>query len=1082
MSNVEEISVLAIVEAQDRATGILKGIFGSITGIVDAYKNLADASALSGQVFSDSLMGLMTVEERAATAALRLADAETMASEASVAMRQAQIELGIAVEQEGFASDAAAAAQLRLREATLANTIASAGLRDAQRDSAAAQAELNAQQNLGKATLAATSSAMVGVGAATVVVAGASVDVAAKFQQQTQVLVAGAGVQSSEINKVRQDILQMATDTGVSTKALTDGYFQVNSRLQDTKKSTEVVGDAAKLAKVHMADMTTVAKALADAMNAYKGSSMTATQASNILGVAVEQGGMSFQDLSSSLSQVAPIAASLKIPLADVASALATMTTQGMTTQQSAQDLRHAIEKLNSPTTSMISTWNQMGLTAGQVQKAMAGPGGLESAMKMIDDAIKSKIGPSGQIVIDTFKQSKDATASLNIMMQSMSPSAKALAQSLQNGSISAKDYVKSAKDLTGASADQALQFKSLFDRANGFNDALKSGKPGFTDYEQMLKAAYGDQTSLTAALMLGGVHADKWADITNKAAEAAGNANGEVKGWSDVQGTLSQKMAEAKQAISVAAITLGTALLPAVTSVVKAITPYLEGFGKLLAHHQTFTKIVIALGLALGVLGVAIKAITMGIKAWEAVQVILDAELWANPLGVIILAIIAAIAAITAIVAAVIYAYNHFKWFHDLVNTVWSGIKAGAIGLWHALEAVFSAIATAAMWVYNNGILPLWHALQAAWGGIVGGARAAWQGIVDGAKWLWNMLTGVWNAISSAVVSVWNGIKSFFAKWWPLLLVIFAFPIAVLVSIWNHFHQVITSAATTAWNAIKDFFIATWDRLKSSASTAWNLIKEYIVQPIEAAWHWLEKVMNSIGNGMAAAWHWLGQQTVRAWNLIVQYVIQPFQAMWNWLVGATSGIRRTIVSGFNDVINFLSGIGHWFVDVGTEIVNGIIHGIEKGWGWLMDKVKNLANDALNAAKSFLGISSPSKAFADDIGKWIPHGVAEGVTKHTQTAVDAVQNMAGALPKAIGVKGAVNVGVNGINSAGTVMATGLGLAATGAGGGGAGDLHVHVDLRDAVVAGDRGMEDLINRIGAAFATRVLPQAGTRMHV
>lgn len=1082
MSNVEEISVLAIVEAQDRATGVLKGIFGSITGVVDAYKNLADASALSGQVFSDSLMGLMTVEERAATAALRLADAETMATEASMRMRTAQVELGVAVEQEGFASDAAAAAQLRLREATLANTIASAGLRDAQRDAAAASAELTAQQNLGKATLAATSSAMVGVGVATVVAAGASVDLAAKFQQQTQTLVAGAGVSSDKIGKVRTDILQMARDTGESTKHLTEGFFQVNSRLADTEKSTEVVADAAKLAKVHMADMAVVAKALADSMNAYSASGMTATQASNILGVAVEQGGMSFQDLSNSLSQVAPIAASLKIPLADVAAALATMSTQGMTTQQAAQDLRHAIEKLNSPTQGMISTWNQMGLSASQVQNSLAGPGGLQKAMELIDTAIKSKIGPDGKIVIDTFKQSKDAADSLNLMLQKMDPSAKNLANALRGGTISAKEYTKEAKSLTGASADQALQFKSLFDRANGFNDALRAGKPGFADYEAMLKAAYGDQTSLTAALMLGGVHAEKWAAVTEDAAKAASGAKGEIRGWSDVQGTLNQKMAQAKEALATAAITLGTALIPAVTEVVNAISPWLISLGKLMEDHQTTTKILVSVALALGVLGVAIKAVTMAVKMWQAAQVILDAELWANPIGVIILAIMAAIAAIVAIAAAVVYAYNHFKWFHDLVNTVWSGIKAGAIILWHALETVFRAIATAAMWIYHNGLLPMWNLAKTVFNGVVTAAKAAWNGVVDGAKWLWNMLTGVWNTVANITSAVWNGIKSFFMKWWPLLLMIFAFPIAVLVAAWNHFHEAVFSAASTAWNGIKDFFVWIWDALVSGAHTAWNLIKEYIVQPIESAWHWLEDVMDSIGNAISSAWSWLGDQTAKAWNLIKLYVIQPFQAMWNWLMSATSGIRNTIVDGFNEVIDFLSGIGHWFVDVGTDIVNGIIHGLEKGWSWLMDKVKNLANDALGAAKDFLGISSPSKAFSEDVGKWIPHGVAQGVTKHTQTAIDAVQNMASALPKAIGVKGAVNVGVNGLDSAGTVMATGLGLSAATGGGGGGRDLHVHVDLRDAVVAGDRGMEDLINKMGSAFATRVLPQSGTRMHV
>jgi phage-related protein len=1082
MANVEEISVLAVVEAQDKATGILSSIFGSITGLVDAYKRFGEASALSGQVFSDSMMGLMTTEERAATAAIRLQDAETMASEASMAMREAQIELGMAVEAEGFKSDAAAAAQNRLREATLANTIASNGLKDAQRDNAAAQEELTAKQALGKESLAATSSAMIGVGAVTAVAAGASVDLAAKFQTQTQTLVAGAGVQSDQIQKVRSDILQYAVDTGTSTKDLSDAFFQVNSRLGDVGRSTVVVKDAAELAKVHMADMATVGKALADAMNSYAASGLSASQASNILGTAVEEGGMSFQELSTSLAQVAPQAASLKIPLADVTGALATMTTQGMSTQQSAQDLRHAIEKLNSPTAGMITTWNQFGLTASQVQNSLAGPGGLQKAMTMIDDAIRSKMGPSGQIVIDTFKQSTDAANAMNMMLQKMDPSAKQLATELQNGGISAKDYTKSAKELTGASADQALQFKSLFDKANGFNDALKSGKPGFSDYNDALKAAYGDQTSLSAALMLTGDHADKWTKITKDATAAAGNANGQIKGWSDVQGTLSQKMAESKQALETAAITLGTALIPAVTQIVQDITPWIEKLGKLLEHHQTFVKVLVAVGLALGVLGMAIKAITIATEAWEAIQVVLDAELWANPIGVIILAIIAAIAAITAIVVAVIYAYNHFKWFHDLVNTVWGGIKAGAIGLWHILETVFKGIAAAAMWVYSNGILPLWHALEAAWNGIVTGAKAAFNGIVDAGKWLWDMLTGIWNSIVNVTTSVWDGITAFFNKWWPLLLIIFAAPIAVLMAIWNHFHTQITEVASSVWNGIKEFFVGTWNFLKTAAQYAWMYIHDVIIEPIVDVWHMLESVMGYLGGAISKTWNYLGGLTSAAWQQIKRYVIQPIDELLNWIGGNISRAWDSFSNTFNGIMNWLGGIGSWFESVGEDIVNGIISGLDHAGSWLMNKIKGLANDALGAAKSFLGIGSPSKLFAQEVGQWIPHGIAQGIANHAQVAVDAVQNMAGSLPQAIGVQGAVNIGVNGINAAGTVTATGLGLTAGGGGGrGGSGDIHVHMDMRDAIVAGDRGMTDLANRLGSALATQILPQAGVRLH-
>jgi phage-related protein len=230
----------------------------------------------------------------------------------------------------------------------------------------------------------------------------------------------------------------------------------------------------------------------------------------------------------------------------------------------------------------------------------------------------------------------------------------------------------------------------------------------------------------------------------------------------------------------------------------------------------------------------------------------------------------------------------------------------------------------------------------------------------------------------------------------------------------------------------------------------------------------------------MSEAWNWLSGVASSVWSGIRSNIIQPLQAAWNWISGFATGVNNTIQGGFNDVLNWLGGIGSKFLSVGEDIVNGIISGIDSAGGALMNKLGNLANDALHAARSFLGIGSPSKEFASQVGQWIPHGVAQGIADHSQVAIQAVQTMAGALPQAIGVQGAVNLGVNGLNAAGSTFATGLGLGVPSAAGG-AGDVHVHIDLRDAVVAGDRGIQDLAAKIGNSFVTKTLPQAGVRMH-
>jgi phage-related protein len=79
---------------------------------------------------------------------------------------------------------------------------------------------------------------------------------------------------------------------------------------------------------------------------------------------------------------------------------------------------------------------------------------------------------------------------------------------------------------------------------------------------------------------------------------------------------------------------------------------------------------------------------------------------------------------------------------------------------------------------------------------------------------------------------------------------------------------------------------------------------------------------------------------------------------------------------------------------IGSDIVSGIWSGISSGWGWLKDSVSNLAGSLFESAKNALGINSPSKVFADEVGKWIPAGIAVGIDKNAKTAINSVKNLA----------------------------------------------------------------------------------------
>lgn len=112
-------------------------------------------------------------------------------------------------------------------------------------------------------------------------------------------------------------------------------------------------------------------------------------------------------------------------------------------------------------------------------------------------------------------------------------------------------------------------------------------------------------------------------------------------------------------------------------------------------------------------------------------------------------------------------------------------------------------------------------------------------------------------------------------------------------------------------------------------------------------------------------------------------------------------------------IAGFLSMMGQWitlgsdlvqeiwntitgtdWLSLGANIVSGIANGIVNGAGAIVSAAQDAASRALNAAKNFLGIHSPSRVFRDEVGKMIPQGMAVGVETETDKAVRVTRQSA----------------------------------------------------------------------------------------
>ena len=103
-------------------------------------------------------------------------------------------------------------------------------------------------------------------------------------------------------------------------------------------------------------------------------------------------------------------------------------------------------------------------------------------------------------------------------------------------------------------------------------------------------------------------------------------------------------------------------------------------------------------------------------------------------------------------------------------------------------------------------------------------------------------------------------------------------------------------------------------------------------------------------------------------------------------LVAMIPQIIEAIVNGL------LDGIAE-ITTVGKDMVEGLWEGIKGQWGKLVENVTNLGKKLVDKVKGFFEIGSPSRLFADEVGKWIPEGIAVGIEANADSVNGAVDDM-----------------------------------------------------------------------------------------
>ena len=161
------------------------------------------------------------------------------------------------------------------------------------------------------------------------------------------------------------------------------------------------------------------------------------------------------------------------------------------------------------------------------------------------------------------------------------------------------------------------------------------------------------------------------------------------------------------------------------------------------------------------------------------------------------------------------------------------------------------------------------------------------------------------------------------------------------------------------------------------------------------------EMAANSIDIGEAAG-EWLANFIEGLSDLIAEHGaellelgVQIIAGIAIGLVKAAPDLIEALAKAFGSVLEAGGELVADFIELGAQIIGGIIQGITEKIGELVGVTKDMLGNVIKSAQGYLGIESPSKVFANEVGAMIGLGIAEGIDSTEAAVADSITGLGG---------------------------------------------------------------------------------------
>lgn len=126
---------------------------------------------------------------------------------------------------------------------------------------------------------------------------------------------------------------------------------------------------------------------------------------------------------------------------------------------------------------------------------------------------------------------------------------------------------------------------------------------------------------------------------------------------------------------------------------------------------------------------------------------------------------------------------------------------------------------------------------------------------------------------------------------------------------------------------------------------------------------------------------------------LLVDTAVMLLMAIVEAIPQIVVALAKALPQIINTIMGKLKELPDKIRSVGSDIVKGLWNGISDMVGWLGEKIKGFGENVLGGIKDFFGIHSPSKVMAEEVGKWLPEGIAVGIDKNAKSVLDSMRDV-----------------------------------------------------------------------------------------